>query len=92
MQAMFKMPNNAISHLQSKIAKYRVQHRIQRIDRAIVDKIADLPTNTAGVGQRPNTFGNHSRLLLYVLSDIEPSLPMLYGGEVTTNCNAWLGT
>ncbi len=67
MQPMFEMPDNAISHLQTEIAKYRIQNSVQRNDLAGIHIISNLPAYAASAFQCPNTFSNHVSLLSNVI-------------------------
>ena len=55
-QAVFKMPDDPVSHFHSQALEDRVQENIQRQDRSVFDIIANLPANGAIVRKDSMTF------------------------------------
>ena len=58
------MPNDAITHLQTKIPENWIENRIQRHNRSIINVIPDLPAYASVIGKHPHAFPNHGCLLV----------------------------
>jgi hypothetical protein len=67
MQSVLEMPNDPIAQLQSMILKDVKKDYIQRKDLAILNVIADLPTDRPLIVEEADAFRNHLRLRLDVV-------------------------
>ena len=56
MQAVLKMPDNAISQPQAQVFEYRIKENIQWKNLAVLDVISNLPTKATAIGQHPHDF------------------------------------
>jgi hypothetical protein len=67
MQAMFKVPDNSISHPKTCVCKRGIQNGIERDNGSLVDKIPNLPANATFWRKNANAFSNDPLLLRDVL-------------------------
>jgi len=73
----FKMPDDAIAHLQTQACENGIQQRINRDDCPIVHEIANLPANTTPIGQDPYTLGYDFALFFDVGVQVQTALIFL---------------
>jgi hypothetical protein len=65
-QAVFKVPDNAVSHLEAEASENRIEDGVQRYDGAGIYVVSNLPTNAPLWRKAPDTFMDNSRLLLNI--------------------------
>lgn len=74
MQAMLKMPDNAISKLKAVIFEDAIKDNIEWENLAIVYVVSDLPANGTLVVQKADAFGDYLRLRADVIVERVSSL------------------
>src|SRR5690606_1363723 len=61
MQAVAKRPDDTVAKLQTVMLEKRIKNNVERENLAIIDMVADLPTNRAVGGKKADGFGDASR-------------------------------
>lgn len=69
-EAVFKVPDDAVAHLKTKPGKDGVENSIQRNDCSPIDIVADLPTNTTLQGKDAYTLSDDLGLLSEVKVEV----------------------
>jgi len=77
MQAVLKVPDNAISHTETQTRENGIKHCVERDNCTIVDIISDLPTNATMWRKTPYTLSDNRRLLIEVAFQLKSFLIFL---------------
>jgi len=86
MQAVLKVPDNAISHTETQTRENGIKHRIERDNCTVVNIISDLPTNAAIWRKAPYTLSDNRRLLIEVAFQLKSFLIFL-SDIIRRRCN-----